>query len=210
MIEASDLPGACERSRIDGVALTEHDPPDHSEAVAQMTAAGLLAVTAREVSCIGAHLLVISPDQEVLRELPRVVDPTHPMLGRQDIAIVWAHPAAPSGSSAYAPVSADPERLRGVVHAVEVLNGRHLHFPDAVERAEQLAAQLGVGRSGGSDAHRGEDVGRCFTVIDAVANDGTAGVVEAIRAGRVTPVLSRAWSVSQDYDYRSSLTRYLG
>lgn len=210
IIEASDLPEACVRSGIDGIALTEHDPPDHSEAIAQMTAAGLLAITAREVSCIGAHLLVISEDEDLLRELPRVVEPTHPLLGRRDVAVIWAHPAAPSGSSAYAPVSADPERLRGVVHAVEVLNGRHLHFPDAVERAEQLAAQLGVGRSGGSDAHRQEDVGRCFTEIDADASDGTAGVVEAIRVGRVAPVLSRAWSASQDYDYRSSLTRYLG
>lgn len=175
-----------------------------------MKAAGLLAVTAREVSCIGAHLLIIGEDQELLRELPRVVEPGHPMLHRNDIAVIWAHPAAPSGSSAYAPVSADPERLSGIVHAVEVLNGRHLHFHEAVERAEQLSAQLGVGRTAGSDAHRPEDVGRCFTVIDADPEDATAGVVAAIRAGRVMPVLSRAWSVSQDYDYRSTLTRYLG
>lgn len=192
------------------MALTEHDPPDHADAISHMTAAGLLAVTAREVSCVGAHLLVFSDDQELLRTIPRVVDPHHPMLHRNDIAVVWAHPAAPSGSSAYAPVAADPERLRGVVHAVEILNGRHLHFPEAVDRAEQLAAELGVGRTAGSDAHRPEDVGRCFTAMDADPSRATSGVVDAIRDGRVEPVLSRAWAVSQGYDYRTSLERYLG
>ncbi len=69
--------------------------------------------------------------------------------------------------------------------AVEVYNGTWLGEP-YVQTAERIADALGVARTGGSDAHRPDDLMVCYTELpDPVAS--TADVVEALRGRRTVP-----------------------
>ena len=205
-MDVSQLPDACIAADIDGVALTEHNPADLQGARDHLNATGLLLIPAREVSYLHAHLLVYSEDEEYLRALPRrITDPG--ILARTDTAVVWAHPGAPSGSSAYAIRRPDSDTLSEIVHGVEILNGRHLHFPEAIEVAMELKTSIGSAGTGGSDAHVARDVGRTFTLLDAERN--VASVVRSIRTGRVRPALGSAWAKLHGYHYRPSLEEFL-
>lgn len=206
-MEPDALAQACVEAGLGGAAPTEHNPTNHALTIEAFEETGLIFIPAREVSCEGAHLLIFCDSLELLAELPRLVDHRHPVFARDDVACVWAHPAAPGGSSAYAPVVPPTEVLRHLVHAIEILNGRHLHFPEAIERAIELANALAKGRTGGSDGHRSAEVGRCFTLVDA--QPSAASIIEAIRLGRCEPALSATWAARHDYHYRPDLQRYL-
>lgn len=195
----------CQNADIQGVALTEHRAVD-SKAPAVFARAGLVLVPGREVSCAGAHLLILSADASVFDDLPVLIDPQTLARIRKHAAIVWAHPAAPAGSSAYAPRLPKVGPLKGSIDAVEVLNGRHLHFPDAIGIAQELAAELGVALTGGSDAHREGEVGRCVTAVKAGKSQDASGVVEAIKRGDCRAVLN---DLVAGAPYRSDLAEYL-
>lgn len=206
-IAPEELVGSASMAGIHGVAVTEHSSFDH--AALRAATKHLLVVPAREVTCGGAHILVLSTDEGLLSDLGGAVDPGDERLRRQDTACIWAHPAAPGGSAAYPPVAPGSEVLRDVICAVELLNGRHLHDHRAIEVAAQLAEALGLPVTGGSDAHRVEDVGRCATRFPDSVGD-PAGIVEALRKGECSPVLNERWAELRGYDYRESLGRYLG
>lgn len=195
---------------LDGVGLTEHSPSDVVEVVEVLADAGLLCVPGREVSCSGAHLLVFSEDLELLKKLPRLVSPDDARLGRGDVACIWAHPAAAAGSGAYPAFVPHSEGVGGLVHAIEILNGRHLAFPETIQAALRLAAELNLATTGGSDAHAPPDLGRCLTEIQTDPNEGAAGVIGAIRNGAVRPFLNEAWARLRRYDYREDLKGFVG
>jgi predicted metal-dependent phosphoesterase TrpH len=205
-IDPSELAHACAAARIDGVALTEHLPGVLDDARETLNREGLLLIPAREVSYLHAHLLVLSIDEDFLGRLPRRVTDAGDLV-QPNVALIWAHPGAPSGSSAYAINLPDDRPFRDFVHGVEILNGRHLHFPQAVEVARSLKESTGSGGTGGSDAHIAQDVGRAFTLIDA--DRDVAATIDAIRDGKVRPVLSAAWAETHDYHYRPSLEEFL-
>lgn len=190
---------------LQGVALTEHLECDLTAALAEFEAAGVVALPGREVSCLGAHLLLVASNLGSLRDVPRTVGPDDAVLRLNDVGVIWAHPGAPSGSSLYPPHLPQEELLQGVVHCVEVLNGKHLHLHQTVEVAEGLRARLNVGGVAGSDAHGPAEVGRCATEL--AASSAREAVAE-IRAGRTSPVLVSSWGPG-GYDYRTSLKEYL-
>lgn len=210
LLTPKDLGAACRAAGLDGVAVTEHSPSAYDEAAEILAAEDLIFVPGREVSCGSAHLLVFSNDRRVLEGLPRLASPGHQAFSRDDVACVWAHPASASGSGVYPPMIPPGERVSGIVHGVEVLNGRHLAFPASIRAAVELAASLGLPSTGGSDAHHARDLGRCFTEIDSSQQDGAAGVIDALRQGAVRPVLSEVWALAHGYDYRDDLRGFLG
>ncbi|HVF11496.1 MAG TPA: PHP-associated domain-containing protein, partial [Actinomycetota bacterium] len=182
-IDPLALPHLCRDRGLDGVALTEHRQSSFQQIGQLLASEGLLLIPAREVSCGGAHLLVLCEDEHLLETLTPLVSPEHPTLAREDVAVIWAHPAAPSGSSAYAPSIRRDPAIEAILSGVEVLNGRHLHFPEAVEGAESLASQTHLAATAGSDAHTDQDLGRCFTEIDCGLSEGASGAIKAIRSG---------------------------
>lgn len=192
------------------MALTEHRRSWFEDIGRLMRSEGFVLIPAREVSCGAAHLLVLCEDQALLETLTPLVSPDHPTLLHDAVAVIWAHPAAPSGSSAYAPAIRRDADLEQVLSGVEVLNGRHLHFPEAVAGAEDLARESRLAATAGSDAHCEDDLGRCFTEIDCDLSDGALGAVDAIRLGATRPFLSADWAESRGHHYRSSLKGYLG
>lgn len=197
--------------KLDAVGVTEHRPPVHDKLRGALDDAGVVLVPGREVTISGAHVLVFSNDEDFLSSLHPLLMAEDPALKRDDIALIWAHPAAPAGSSAYPPsVLAQKSALMETAHVIEVLNGRHLHFEGAVSQAESLAVAYRLGMSAGSDAHRAVEVGRCLTYVECDLEDAVPGIIAAIRSGRTQPVLSELWASIRGYDYRPSLRRFLG
>ena len=197
--------------KLDAVGVTEHRPPAHDRLKGALDDAGVVLVPGREVTISGAHVLVFAEDAGFLSNLRPLLTAEDPALKREDVALVWAHPAAPAGSAAYpTSVFAHSSALIETVHVIEVLNGRHLHFEGAVSEAESLAVAYGLGVSAGSDAHRAVEVGRCLTAVECSPADGVSGIIAAIRLGRTQPVLSEVWASIRGYDYRPSLRRFLG
>lgn len=209
-ISPGDIPEACRSVGLDGVGVTEHSPASFGELERSLSEASLILLPGREVSCGIAHLLVFSADLDLLFGLSRLVAPNDPVFDRNDVACVWAHPAAAAGSGAYPPMVPPGETAGRLVHGVEVLNGKHLAFGASVEAATGLAASLGVASTGGSDAHEIADLGRCFTEIQAGSGSGVSEVIAAMRRGAMRPVLSKAWAHAHGYDYREDLRGYLG
>lgn len=209
-IDPLALPNLCRDRGLDGVALTEHRQSSFHQICQLMASEGLTLIPAREVSCGAAHLLVLCEDEHLLETLTPLVSHEHPVLAQEGVAVIWAHPAAPAGSSAYAPSIKRDSAIEAILSGVEVLNGRHLHFAAAVEGAESLARQTHLAATAGSDAHTEEDLGRCFTEIDCQLTEGVSGVIKAIRSGLTRPVLSADWASRRGQVYRSSLQEYLG
>jgi hypothetical protein len=102
-----------------------------------------------------------------------------------DAAVVWVHPAAGGGRSGSAYYPGLERMVAGVVDAVEVYNGSWLD-ERYVTTAEQIAAQLGAARTGGSDAHEAGQLMACYTELpDPVRT--TADVVNALKQRRTVP-----------------------
>lgn len=146
-------------------------------------------VPGRELSTPLGHVLVLTTDVEWLATRPEqsslpVGDPP-----RSPYALVWAHPAGWRVAGALA--APDPSRGAEHVDAVEVLNGERLYQQDGVAMAESLAAALGKGSTGGSDAHRSVAAGKCLTRVEGATPED---VVEAVRSGSCAPVLGPGWA----------------
>jgi len=102
-----------------------------------------------------------------------------------DAAVVWVHPGAGGGRSGSPYYSGLERQVAEIVHAVEVFNGSWLG-DRYVQIAEHIAAQLGVARTAGSDAHQAGHLMRCYTEVpDAVRS--TADLVTVIRARAIVP-----------------------
>ena len=102
-----------------------------------------------------------------------------------DAAVVWVHPAAGGGRSDSTYFPGIESMVAHVVDGVEVFNGNWLG-DRYVAVAEQLAARLGVARTGGSDAHDAERLMACYTELpDPVRS--TADLVDAIKRGATIP-----------------------
>ena len=198
----------CKSLELDGVAVTEHSAWDAEPLISVMEKEGLVMLPSREVSCAGLHVLVITSDQRLVNNLGSAVTPDQ--LAIPGIACIWAHPAFLGGSGVHPLTIPPPGEVETVLHAVEVLNGQRLHMASGISRALETAEMLNLPGTGGSDAHRARDIGRCFTEIGCEADGGPAGIIEAIRTGRVRPVLSKIWADLNAYDYRSDLAVFLG
>lgn len=207
LLSPEEIVGECIESRIDGVALTEHNSCFHSPEI--FNDAGLVLIPAREVALAGHHILVLSTDEQMLQSMDGSLTEQAEMFLRDDVACIWAHPGAVAGAGTYPTFRIDPSPVREVVSAIEILNGRHLHFSTEVEVALRLSLETMLPGTAGSDAHRPGDVGRCVTIVDSDRADGAAGVITAIRKGNVEPALNSVWAEKWGSDYRHDLRQYL-
>lgn len=176
----------CVDNEVEAVALTNHgDVSDNRKLERALAAEGVLLIHGVEISTMVGDLVVFSPDLDYLATFAAVQEAPKPGSVRADAAVVWVHPAAGGGrsGSTYYP---GLERLAGpVIDAVEVYNGSWL-AERYVQTAEQIADQLGLARTGGSDAHTPEQLMVCYTEFpDPVRS--TADVVDALKRRVTTP-----------------------
>jgi hypothetical protein len=168
------------------VALTNHgDVSDNRKLGPALAAEGVLLVHGVEISTLFGDFVVFSPDLDFLSTFADVQDAPRAGELPDDAAVVWVHPAAGGGRSGSAYYPGLERMVAGVVDAVEVYNGNWL-AEDYVTAAEQIAAQLGAARTGGSDAHVAGQLMACYTELpDPVRS--TADVVNALKQRRTVP-----------------------
>ena len=77
------------------------------------------------------------------------------------------------------------DRLRGL-DGMEVFNGANIDHENS--RAVQACRRLGLVALGGSDAHRGQDIGSCATWFPEPVTS-MRDLIQAMRSGRCRPVM---------------------
>jgi predicted metal-dependent phosphoesterase TrpH len=164
----------CKALGLDGLAVTDHNAIVGSfETVELARQEGLIAVRGVEVSTKEGHILAYGVTELVPRDLPiqQTIDRIHAAGG----VAVAAHPLRfPSGIGMEAASNSSFD-------AIEVLNGGNSRRSNrlALRLAEKLARPV----TAGSDAHKIDEVGKAYVVIDGASSE--ADVLEAIRRGRV-------------------------
>jgi len=185
-ISFRDYMAWCAEHGVEAVALTNHgDVSDNRRLAPALAAEGVLLVHGVEISTLFGDFVVFSPDLDFLGTFSAVQDAPRAGELPDDAAVVWVHPAAGGGRSGSAYYLGLERLVAGVVDAVEVYNGNWLG-ESYVTAAEQIAAQLGAARTGGSDAHEAGQLMACYTELpDPVRS--TADVVAALKQRRTIP-----------------------
>jgi hypothetical protein len=176
----------CVDHRVEAVALTNHgDVADNLHLGPALEAEGVLLINGVEISTLFGDFVIFSPDLDYLATLRSVQDAPRAGQVPEDAAVVWVHPGAGGGRSGSAYYQGIEHMVAEVVDAVEVYNGSWLG-DRYVTAAEEIAANLGAARTGGSDAHDPAELMRCYTELpDPVRS--TADVVQALRLRRTVP-----------------------
>lgn len=154
---------------LDGVAITDHDVPYRGKSDWK----GLIVVPGIEISTKRGHLLALGIDEPIRRGLS--VEETIEAVKNLGGITILAHPfrfihgIKPSRNEIFD------------VDGIEVRNGKE---PARSRRkADMLAQRWGRAKTGGSDAHRPDEIGSAYTIIE-VSSPGLGEILEAIRHGR--------------------------
>ncbi len=184
VMAASDAVSEAAALGLDGVCITDHHAlVPRAELDRLSAAAGILVLGATEVTTEEGDVLVFG--------LRRAVDHMVTLAELRERALedgafmVAAHPFRGfllfgPGHLGMSPEKAVSRRLFAHVDAVEVCNGRLT--PAENGSARQVAERLGLPGTGGSDAHRLDEIGHCVTVFaDPITCE--RDLVAALRAG---------------------------
>jgi predicted metal-dependent phosphoesterase TrpH len=185
-ISFSDYLARCDEADVQAVALTNHgDVGDNRTLEGALAAEGVLLIHGAEISTLFGDFVVFSPDLDYLATFRDVQGFVRAGELRDDAAMVWVHPGAGGGRSGSAYYPGLERMVAESIHAVEVFNGSWLG-DRYVQTAERIAAQLGMARTGGSDAHDVAELMACYTELpDPIRS--TADVVDALKRGRTIP-----------------------
>jgi predicted metal-dependent phosphoesterase TrpH len=151
---------------LDVIAITDHDEISGAlEALSLAPSYNIEVIPGTEVSTSEGHLLALFVTEKVPANLSLLETVLHVReLGGLCIA---AHPAAPGVSSlsyaAITQVAQNPE-ARGTLIGIEGFNAS-LVYVDTNPAARQLARQLGLAQTGGSDSHVPYTLGEGLTVF---------------------------------------------
>lgn len=159
--------------------MTNHGDIGDYQLLAQKPAQ-LLLIPGVEISSEEGDFLIFSTDMDFLASLQPLQPLPERSLRPRDTAVVWAHPfaGAPGGLGAD---SGYLGRIAGQVDGIEVFNG---NWPDtaASEAAVELARRFRLAQLGGSDAHREDQLLRCWTEVERC--EGVADLIGAIKQMR--------------------------
>ena len=185
-ISFRDYIARCAEAGVEAVALTNHgDVADNRVLEGALAAEGVLLIHGVEISTLFGDFVIFSADLDYLATFRDVQDFVRAGELRDDAAMVWVHPAAGGGRSGSAYYPGLERMVAGSIHAVEVFNGSWLGGK-YVQTAEQIAGQLGLARTGGSDAHDAAELMACYTELpDPIRS--TADVVDALQRRRTIP-----------------------
>jgi predicted metal-dependent phosphoesterase TrpH len=176
----------CVEHEVEAVALTNHgDASDNRVLEGALAAEGVLLLHGVEISTMFGDFVVFSADLDYLDSFRDVQEFVRPGEVPDHAAVVWVHAAAGGGRSGSVYYPGIERMVAESVHAVEVFNGKWLG-ERYVTVAEEIAAQLGVARTGGSDAHHVDDLMRCYTELPYPMRS-TADLVTALKQRRTVP-----------------------
>ena len=165
----------CRKASLDGFAITDHNVMDGTgESVGLGRQEGLVVLRGMEISTSEGHVLAYGLAQPVSsgKTIEETIEAVHAAGG----VAVAAHPRRfPSGMGLGRAMAAPFD-------AVEVLNGGS--SPRANDAAKRAATAAGKAQTGGSDAHRLDDVGKAWTIVDSASSEDE--VIQAILNGSST------------------------
>ena len=172
-----DITRRLKEQGLDGYAIADHDTlagiPE-----AMKNSDGLAVVPALEVTARGAHILALQPTEPIPmgRSIAETVDAIHD----QGATAVLAHPYG-LPRTWIAINSVNSTRL----DAIEVANSAQIPYNYILGLNEALANRLSLPKTGGSDSHIPETVGRAYTVVETPSQD-FEDIVKSIRRGLTT------------------------
>ncbi len=192
-MSADDLIAQAKNLGLDGVCLTDHDAfwtLDETRALSRRH--GLLVLPGTELNTDGGHVLVFGLDRYVfgVHKPPFL----RGLVDRQGGVIIAAHPYRRRFLEQPA---LDPDNRRQMLRdafqdpfftrcdAVEELNGRGTEAGNRF--SNDLAQQLGIPSTGGSDAHRLHQLGTAATRFHRRIT-GLEDLIGELRGGNFAPV----------------------
>ncbi|MDV0447761.1 hypothetical protein MsAg5_16750 [Methanosarcinaceae archaeon Ag5] len=177
-----DILRTAKEKGLDGIAICDHDEIEGAyKAMALVREfpekyGGLVVIPGIEVSTAKGHILALN----VSEKIPPMMTPEETTDYARDLGAlsIIAHPFRKSAHGIGYVEGAGAD-------AVETFNSKST-TNGANQKADQEADRLKMPKTGGSDAHIAELVGRGYTNIDATENT-TEAVLEAIRQGKTIP-----------------------
>lgn len=162
----------CKATGLDGMAITDHN------FLSTITSDDVIIIPGIEVSTIDGHLLGLGLSKVIPRGLS--ADETITRIHAAGGVAIVAHPYDLLRSSI------TPERLSMSPDAIEVVNSASFLHSISWRKAEKFAKLHDLPRTGGSDSHIPETLGRACTVIESDSEE-TPSILAAIRNGDVQP-----------------------
>lgn len=169
---------------LHGMAFTEHysfEASAPAERLREQHMGRLLILRGVEFSAAEGHCLIfgVNTDRLALKYLPveEIIKIVSPLGG----VVIPSHPYRRGNS-----LGDFVYKAEGIC-ALEGFNGGNLH--DFNARAVEAARELRLPYTGGSDAHRPDEVGACYTEFDDPVDSGN--IVALLRAGRYRGVDTR-------------------
>jgi len=173
------------RLKLDGICLTEHQVVWDPEAVTNLAREGGLKIFRGNEYTTNQGDVLVFGFYEDIKELMLIQDlrdkvknaggfmiAAHPFRGFKTFGI---------GRLRMTVVQACQRKMFEYVDAIEVHNGKL--SPDENDMARNVAERLGLPSTGGSDAHRIDEIGTAVTVFENdISNE--IELVEALHAGR--------------------------
>ena len=188
------------RLRIEGICITEHNAPwGRTEFENFAKKHDLLLIRGVEVDTDMGHVLVFGLDTYVsgigsISELRKVVDKNdgfmitaHPFRGLHDSRGNKSLYLYPDGINIPKTIEDGAKhKIFDLIDAIEVANGGTVESENRF--ALRVAQQLGRHKTGGSDAHSVNGLGRCVTIFqDRIRSEKS--FIEALKSGRYYPAL---------------------
>jgi len=168
----------CAVQRLDGLAITDHDSLD-GVVKARVNKGSLIVIPGIEISARDGHILALNASELVPAGL--TLAETVDRIRDQGALAVIAHPHSVFKTWVNIRVL---EEAR--LNAVEVANAAQFPYRWMLRKNFELAEKLALPKTGGSDAHIPETVGRAYTIIEADSFE-VDDVVRAIKQGRTEP-----------------------
>jgi predicted metal-dependent phosphoesterase TrpH len=169
-----DILDACKRVGMDGAVVLDHNSTrGGKEAVAMKS--DLLIIPGIEVSSAEGHILAFNVYDEIPRDLS--VGETIDRIHSQGGVAVAAHPYRVWSGLGESNV------LGQRFDAIECQNGRSTRRGN--RKAVELAREMAKPRTGGSDSHEPETLGKSYTVFPNDCTDADS-IMKALLSGRAT------------------------
>ena len=166
-------------ARLGAICFTEHNATwPAADALELGERLGLPVLRGMEVSTDAGHVLVFGLERHSM-EMARVEDLRRIVLG-EGALMVLAHPMR---EPTFGRPWSEAAKLFDGLEALNADDSRH-----SFRMLEEVAAQLGIVATGGSDAHSAAAVGRCATAFEEVIGD-EAALIAALRERKARPVV---------------------
>jgi predicted metal-dependent phosphoesterase TrpH len=169
--------------QLEAACLTNHGDMRDFDHLSRIAPASLALIPGVEISSEEGDFLIYSTDYDFLDSLIVMQSMPEPGNRPEETAIVWAHPFAGMRLTTF-----DEEYIESVarrIDGIEVFNGNWLD-PEGVELARSVADRYGLAELGSSDAHRRNNLLRCWTEADELGSVGD--LVAAIHAKKTRAV----------------------